>query len=911
MDISALEDKLLKVITQNDAGLLHQFVARMLQADRESSLAFFDSFVERIVSRNRQKFLEALMEDGGQDLIPIFIKALKEEKNVLYAKSILFLYGYFEYPEALIALQEIEENIHFDLVKPYQKICANMKSKFRELFYMDEFKMGSRNPKRMNHAARKMIETPNPAYIPFLNEMVHSRDPYLQRTAIKTTAELGDHSSLDVMLAMLPGLFTHHERADDLSRFLTSERTWQVKKLSWFVATMGKIAGWDDEATAGAEVLIKTEKSQKVVEQINESVLLLDIPVRTDINGFLEMIFSGGTPQESHLKRVERLFGDYLEDLTSRLQNVFKTLGRLGDRLKIDNLHDRVKAEIPDGNETAESLMITFMGGYRSEESLNKLIESLSPDSDPKVLEKILTSLAEYKLDTLPPQLRVLALDNNTGHLRKQVLRIIAESGLLDELVDELLDHPTISVRTEAFSIISEFQNENGYKKLIAMLDPDLSPRVLELLIQALETFPRTETGEAAAPYLLPPCQYLVRAAALRTIYLAGGPTRMHLIVTGIQKYPEAKRPEIIDSFFKLHQAENQPIEMLAHPEFWALMLNETKNEDLRQRSITILEQADWTQCRHEDWPKTFQEAHDNADVKRDSKEQRQLRVLMLKARAGLTRHQEDEAEAKAQEDATTLAVQRQTEKQAAAKTPEAPQITVNANPHLATLLEKLEHQQLAERVKGFRILNLRFKPDWVQENDPAFERTIRAIRKMFRDHTGSNDMIKIGISLAAKIRDQRLLDEVKTVLANGDNDLLEYARKALTHGAQQATRGIQRILILDDTMLITKTLTRSLNKAGFETMGFIKPEDALQQLQKNRFDLLILDFMMPGQTGLNFLNHLRGLNLAPQHVLWISSSRDDGDVAQMRSTQSDGILHKPFNINALLDRINGMKVAA
>jgi len=893
MDTSALEKKFLDLLTQGSTEQLNAMCGKLLEVNRETALAFFDGFVERIVSRNRLKFLEALMEDGGIDLIPIFIKALREEKNVLYAKSMLFLYGYFEQSEALLALQAIEEHIHFDLVKPYQKVCSNMKSKFRELFYIEEVSMGQKNPKRMNHAARKMIEEPHPAYRPFLEKATASGDDYIQRVAIKTLAELGDDQSLEVILSLLPTLVEQHRRIEDLHAFLTDEETYHHGKPSWMAARLAEIVGWSEEDAKKAANWMLEQRPIEILDMMTRDLFPLDVPTRKDIYGFLEMVFAGKKPQETHIKRVDRLFTDHIESVESKLQSVFMTLGRLGDRLEVTKLHERVREEIPAGTRLAESLMITFMGGFQSDDSLRELLESLDPDQAHDLNEKILTSLEKYKLTEIPERLRALTLSPEAGPLRKHALRIIAESHLLDEIIDDLLDHPTVSVRTEAFGIIADYKHQHGYERLLELFNPDLSPRILEMLIEAMEAFPDTRTGEVLRPYLLPPHSLTLRNAALKSMYLAGGPDRMAYIVGAVEEYAPNKRAEMISSFLHVHETEKCQIELLEYPSFWSHLLEEPRN-NIRMRAITLLEAADWTSCRKEAWPGVFQAALDNDAVKRDSREQRSLRVLMLKARNALTKRQEDEAAARAVE-------------------VEAAQHEEMSKTHrqLTRLLDMAESQTIAESTKGFRLLNLHLKPDWIEKGHPLTERLTENLVRLFEDHAGNDAMVKIGIKLSALIGDTRLNDKIRAILTQGNPELIEVARKVFSGGdGGERHHKVSSILILDDTNLITKTLTRQLERNGFQTRGAVTPSDAFDVLEGHRYDLLILDYIMPGSNGLDFLQKARARNIAPQHVIWITSTRDNEDLEHMRSVPSAGILQKPFPIDELLDRIQNIRVA-
>src|SRR5437762_3255481 len=67
-------------------------------------------------------------------------------------------------------------------------------------------------------------------------------------------------------------------------------------------------------------------------------------------------------------------------------------------------------------------------------------------------------------------------------------------------------------------------------------------------------------------------------------------------------------------------------------------------------------------------------------------------------------------------------------------------------------------------------------------------------------------------------------------------------------------------ILIVDDDELIRETLTLALRLEGYATQSAANGGAALTQLATQRFDLIVLDVVMPEMTGLQFLDAYRDL---------------------------------------------------
>jgi len=116
----------------------------------------------------------------------------------------------------------------------------------------------------------------------------------------------------------------------------------------------------------------------------------------------------------------------------------------------------------------------------------------------------------------------------------------------------------------------------------------------------------------------------------------------------------------------------------------------------------------------------------------------------------------------------------------------------------------------------------------------------------------------------------------------------------------------IQKILVVDDDQRLRDLLRRYLTENGF-TVYTADGAAAMNKLWlRERFDLLILDLMMPGEDGLSVLRRLRGGN-DPTPILMLTAKGEDVDRILGLEMGADDYLPKPFNPRELLARINAI----
>ena len=112
-------------------------------------------------------------------------------------------------------------------------------------------------------------------------------------------------------------------------------------------------------------------------------------------------------------------------------------------------------------------------------------------------------------------------------------------------------------------------------------------------------------------------------------------------------------------------------------------------------------------------------------------------------------------------------------------------------------------------------------------------------------------------------------------------------------------------ILVIDDDTRLRALLQRYLQDNGFDVSSAKDAETARMFLKQYLFDLLIVDVMMPNETGIEFLQKLRKENQIPAIVLTAMGTTQDR-ISGLESGADDYIA-KPFEPKELLLRINNI----
>lgn len=111
--------------------------------------------------------------------------------------------------------------------------------------------------------------------------------------------------------------------------------------------------------------------------------------------------------------------------------------------------------------------------------------------------------------------------------------------------------------------------------------------------------------------------------------------------------------------------------------------------------------------------------------------------------------------------------------------------------------------------------------------------------------------------------------------------------------------------MLVDDEPLITDSLTYSLRREGYEVRAVGDGPSALEEAEKFEPDLIVLDIMLPGMSGLEVCRRLRTHSTTP--VIMLTARGEEIDRVLGLEVGADDYLAKPFSFRELLARIRSI----
>jgi DNA-binding response OmpR family regulator len=111
-----------------------------------------------------------------------------------------------------------------------------------------------------------------------------------------------------------------------------------------------------------------------------------------------------------------------------------------------------------------------------------------------------------------------------------------------------------------------------------------------------------------------------------------------------------------------------------------------------------------------------------------------------------------------------------------------------------------------------------------------------------------------------------------------------------------------KRVLVVDDEESMLKIIRYALEEAGFQVATALDAETAERELPEFRPDLIVLDVMLPGVSGLEFTKSLRTSSDVP--VVMLSAKSEEIDKVLGLELGADDYVTKPFSPRELVSRV-------
>ena len=115
-------------------------------------------------------------------------------------------------------------------------------------------------------------------------------------------------------------------------------------------------------------------------------------------------------------------------------------------------------------------------------------------------------------------------------------------------------------------------------------------------------------------------------------------------------------------------------------------------------------------------------------------------------------------------------------------------------------------------------------------------------------------------------------------------------------------------ILIVEDETSILELIALNLQQAGFKPIRAINAEYADNIIKETVPDLIVLDWMLPGMNGIEFLKRLRGNSLTKKiPVIMLTAKSEEDNKIMGLNAGADDYLTKPFSPRELVARIKAL----
>lgn len=118
----------------------------------------------------------------------------------------------------------------------------------------------------------------------------------------------------------------------------------------------------------------------------------------------------------------------------------------------------------------------------------------------------------------------------------------------------------------------------------------------------------------------------------------------------------------------------------------------------------------------------------------------------------------------------------------------------------------------------------------------------------------------------------------------------------------------MKRILLAEDEEIIRMLIVDTLEDEDYHVDEATDGEEALQMFERNEYDLLILDYMMPGYTGMEVIKKVRaGLVNSEVKILMLSAKSQKHEQEMILSVGANEFMPKPFSPLQLIEKVKAI----
>jgi len=140
-------------------------------------------------------------------------------------------------------------------------------------------------------------------------------------------------------------------------------------------------------------------------------------------------------------------------------------------------------------------------------------------------------------------------------------------------------------------------------------------------------------------------------------------------------------------------------------------------------------------------------------------------------------------------------------------------------------------------------------------------------------------------------------------------NQIAEIGQKGpvTTRGTKTAS-STTRILLVEDEAALSTLLTYNLEAEGFQVESLERGDEAESRLEENLPDLVLLDWMLPGVSGLEICRRIRARERTRTlPVIMLTARGEESEKVRGLATGADDYIVKPFSVPELMARVRAL----
>jgi len=123
---------------------------------------------------------------------------------------------------------------------------------------------------------------------------------------------------------------------------------------------------------------------------------------------------------------------------------------------------------------------------------------------------------------------------------------------------------------------------------------------------------------------------------------------------------------------------------------------------------------------------------------------------------------------------------------------------------------------------------------------------------------------------------------------------------------AQQSLGVLGNVLIVDDDPAILEMLSDIVSREEYKAVAVESGEKALEELKKQQFDLIFLDLLLPGMSGVEVFTELKKMHSRASVVI-LTGYADDPMADEALSMEPKYLIRKPFRVSEIIEAINSL----